>query len=605
MISGSVAFSGSPSSFLSVIEHQSPAEITFHSVKNEYFSGGFYLNSRLPWRKEDIFSLDMSNDIMVLLSGSVYNREELINTRNIPDHASDPEIITELFLREGHTFVRRLNGDFVIFILRPARREAYLFRDHLGIRPVAWVRRGETLTFSMDIMGLCRYFGRESAVDNEFLLGYFKYIDYRRTPNSEIKKLLPGHCLRFSGSAIQLVRYWEPEKIRIDSKLPYRTMVDDLGELVQNAVRLRSDSRFTAGAHVSSGIDSGIVSALARKEYGHQEHFYGFSWSPAGSVAGDFIGDERKIIMTSCQKKDIKPVLSDLDATNFLRLISDHYHNQGYYSEAATSEQAEKLGVNLLFTGWGGDEFISTGHSGIDLDLLARLKFAIFFRRNKVTKLKKFARHLLFFVIYPALHILDPGSAKAFRQDVRYVKEPYKRSDRRAISSFYFHRSRRQMHLNVFRFYNLPERCESWYHLGFQKGIEYRYPLLDKRIIEYILKVPSELLCKSDHFRPLLREIGKGILPEEVRLNESKNDPVYRSWMDGLFREAAFHYMEEVDAWRDNKDLQFIDFDLLMDDISGYRSQSLAIDSKVLFRGMVYIKAIHEFTMKYRELHEF
>ncbi len=33
---------------------------------------------------------------------------------------------------------------------------------------------------------------------------------------------------------------------------------------------------------------------------------------------------------------------------------------------------------------------------------------------------------------------------------------------------------------------------------GFRKGVEYRYPLLDKRIIEYMLKVPSELLCKTD-----------------------------------------------------------------------------------------------------------
>ena len=47
-----------------------------------------------------------------------------------------------------------------------------------------------------------------------------------------------------------------------------------------------------------------------------------------------------------------------------------------------------------------------------------------------------------------------------------------------------------------------------------------------------MLKVPSELLCKTDYFRPLLREIGEGILPDEVRLHEQKYDPVYgRGWM--------------------------------------------------------------------------
>ena len=155
------------------------------------------------------------------------------------------------------------------------------------------------------------------------------------------------------------------------------------------------------------------------------------------------------------------------------------------------------MGVNLLFSGWGGDEFISTGHSGIDLDLLRGFRFRTFFRRNPVSEPRKFIRRFLFYVLYPALHILDPRAARSFSRDARYIKKDFKRSDREAISSFYFHRSRRGMHLNVFRFYNLPERCESWHVMGFRKGVEYRYPLLDRRIIEYMLKVPSELLCRN------------------------------------------------------------------------------------------------------------
>ena len=106
--------------------------------------------------------------------------------------------------------------------------------------------------------------------------------------------------------------------------------------------------------------------------------------------------------------------------------------------------------MNLIFTGWGGDEFISTGHSGIDLDLLHMVEARDFFRRNRVTRPRKFIRHFLFFVVYPALHILDPGSCQEHSGvDARYIKDAFKKSDRKAISSFYFHRSRREMHLNV------------------------------------------------------------------------------------------------------------------------------------------------------------
>ena len=119
-----------------------------------------------------------------------------------------------------------------------------------------------------------------------------------------------------------------------------------------------------------------------------------------------------------------------------------------------------------------------------------------------------------------------------------------------------------------FRFYNLPERCESWHASGFQKGVEYRYPLLDKRIVEYMLKVPSEHLCRTGYVRPLLREIGKGLLPEEVRLNQDKNDPVLlgRIGMNSS-RVRPSHLWRRRAIGDTNPDLNFVDFDLLLKDI--------------------------------------
>jgi asparagine synthase (glutamine-hydrolysing) len=124
--------------------------------------------------------------------------------------------------------------------------------------------------------------------------------------------------------------------------------------------------------------------------------------------------------------------------------------------------------------------------------------------------------------------------------------------------------------------------------------------LFDRRIIEYMLKVPSELLCKTDHFRPLLREISEGILPDEVRLNWYKNDPVYWTYIAEMFKVSAISFMKEVNEWKDNPDLHFIDFDLLSSDIVKYRENPEVVETKILFRALVYIKAIHEFVKKYR-----
>ena len=601
MITGSVFFTGPVPSIITSVDHQGTSELTFYPVTHNGFNGGFYLHPLLPYKAAEVYYADKAGDIMVLLSGSVYNNSELNQLLSSSAPIPDPELIANLFLQEGPAFVEKLNGDFTIFIFQPGKKQSFLFRDHLGIRPLAWTTDQRTLFFSSDIIGLCRTFADGLKIDSEYLLGYFKYINFRKTPNKLIKKLPSGHFLQFSGRGIKIRQYWEPEKIRIDRRLPYEKMLSDLKEIVLDAVRIRCDHRFVAGAHVSSGIDSGFVSILARKEYPKQRPFYGYSWSPGNFVPKNIKFDERDLVIKSCEKADISPLFSSMNTTDFQRIICDYYGNQGYFSEDNTVEQAVEVSTNLLFSGWGGDDFISTGDVGIDLDLLRGMKLRTFFRRNPINKPKKLVKRLLYRVFYPALGILDPRISRSCRSEVRYIKKPYKKSDRKALSNFFFHTSRHQMHLKVLRFYYIQERCESWHVLGFRKGVEYRYPLLDKRIIEYMLKVPSELLCMTDYFRPLLREIGKDILPEEVRLNESKNDPVYFEYMDMLLKESAFSIMQEVNEWKTNPDLHFIDFDLLLQDINKFKESPGSVNEKLLFISMVNIKAIHKFTVTYRK----
>jgi asparagine synthase (glutamine-hydrolysing) len=574
-------------------------ELIFHPVECEGFKGGCFLHPRLPFKSTDIYFFDEKGDILVLLSGVVYNDEDLYPSLHFTKQVPDPELIARLFLTNGPEFVRRLNGDFAIFILQPAKRQAYLFRDQAGIRPLAYIINPQSLSFSSDAKGLCRAFSEDQSIDSDYLLRYFEYKDYRKTPCEKVKKLLPGHFLHFAENLTEVKQYWEPEKIKVDKTLSHAGMLADLKSLLEDAVRIRCDRRFMAGAHVSSGIDSGIVSALVRKEYPRQETFYGFSWSPADYNAGDVKYDERELVRKFCLETGISPLFSDLDGGSFSKTVSSFYNNHGFFSEDKTIEQVVESGTNLIFSGWGGDEFISTAATAIEPDLLRSGKICLYLRRNQVRQPKKFIKNVVYYVLMPALGILDRGTSGSFKDDARYLKKPFKKSDRKAVRQFYFHTTRHHHHIGMLNFYHLQDRCENWYVMGYRKGVEYRYPLLDKRIIEYMLKVPSELLCKTDYFRPLLREISEGILPDEIRWNWSKNDPVYWSWMDGLFKNSAVSFMEEIDAWKRNPDLHFVDFDLLTEDIGKYKDLPDSVDSKVLFRALVYLKAIHEFTLSY------
>lgn len=605
MILGALTFTPDrsvPPTLERLISSTNSEGLLFKRVAEDGFSGGYYMHPSLPYKQSDIYFSDAAGDIAVLLSGSLYSRGEFSNASGSPATVPDPEFIASLFLIEGPEFVSRLNGDFAIFIYQPGKRLAYLFRDQAGIRPLAWTIEKGALLFSSDILGLCSALPGNRITDSDYLQGYFKYIDYRKTPNSLVKKLLPGHILRFSEKGTEIIRYWNPEKIRVDSTLSYDPMLADLKNLLGDAVKARCDQRFTAGTHLSSGLDSGIISCLVRREYLQQEKFYGFSWSPGDFDSRGMKYDERDHVRKTGQEAGITPVFSDLNEANFSGVISSLYYNHGYFFEDRTLEQAAGLGVNLLFSGWGGDEFISTGDRAIELDLLLGMKFLTYFRRNPVIPFKKYIKNQLNFVVFPALGILDRRTAKAFRDDARYLKKQYRKSDRKALRNFYFHRSRRQLHLRYLEFYHLQDRCESWTVNGFRRGIEYRYPLLDKRIIEYMLKVPSELLCKTHQYRPVMREMGKGILPEEVRLHWPKKDPVYSAHFAELRKNTAVLLMDEAASWADNPDLSFIDFEVLAEDISKFKANSNEKDGKVLFKALVYIKGMHEFTVKYHRI---
>lgn len=571
-------------------------------ISYEKFSGGIFLHRHLPSTIDDLVYLDSDRRLLVLLSGRVYNESELY--RDIPDEKKlkIPELISRMFLTSGPEFVKQLNGDFAIMVYDNKNDQIFLFRDHLGIHPIAWIEDERSIIFSTDTVSLSIAYKESDPLDSEYLAALYKGINFRATPCESVKKIPPGHYIESSGKGIKLVKYWHPELIRTDYNLNHETLLKEIRELLVDSVKIRCDSRFNAGAHVSGGLDSGIVAALARQIYNYQKEFYGFSWSPASFEVDNMEFDEREFVRETCRISDISPVFTDLTLAEFHRLIYDFKENMGFYYEENTLCQASQLNVNLIFSGFGGDEFLSKGDSGINSDLLFRFKWGTFLQKNPILKPKRLLKVILLEVIFPAIGILSYTSKKIYKKHGRYLKKPFNKFDRQFIKHLHFYRSRRDAHVNLLGSGYNPQRTEIWYIMGFRRGIEYRYPLLDKRLVEYMLKVPSELLVKTSYHRSLIREISGDLLPEEVRWKRSGNDPVLFKQNDEYIKESAIKILEEpgeIEAWESNPDLQFIDFQTLRKDVEDFRKSHEA-ENKEFFWAITFIKGLHEFTKLYK-----
>ncbi|MEE4177362.1 MAG: asparagine synthase-related protein, partial [Bacteroides sp.] len=131
--------------------------------------------------------------------------------------------------------------------------------------------------------------------------------------------------------------------------------------------------------------------------------------------------------------------------------------------------------------------------------------------------------------------------------------------------------------------------------------IQYRYPLLDKRVVEFMLKIPSDHLFIESFGRVLLREATGDRLPEEVKWSTSKTDPVLTKHLDDLSTKIFKDMLSQLEEFRENPALDFFDFGkfekaLAKASLGKPPGQDISL-RHVFFR----LKWIHEFTRKYAQ----
>ncbi|RPA66616.1 hypothetical protein EF405_20230 [Cyclobacteriaceae bacterium YHN15] len=568
--------------------------------EHDFFSINFYLlfHKNLPYTKKDFIKVDSERKIIIIKYGNIYNHDLLKKQNCLSEELTELEVIDFLFFLKGENFIQELNGDFIIIIYEAEINKLYVFRDCVGVYPLVFSIKKDSLVFSTDFIFLCKELQEKSEINFEPLLSEFRFADLKQTVNSSVKKLLPGHFFKYEDSEISIKKYWEPEKIKVDKNLSYDQVMNDLRALVHDALHIRSDKQFKAAAHVSSGLDSGVVSALVRKEYKDQSEFFGYSWSPESFSNKNIEFDERELVKEVCQLNDISPVFVNFDSRDYEGLSKNYIRNFGYFAEEKILEHAKNNNVNLIFSGWGGDEFISKGERGINSDLLFTFKIREFFKRNPIKKPKQFLKVLLYDIFLPMINSTNPNQKKVHKEWARYLKSPYNRQHYPSVKKFLYYRSRRDLHLGFLYHYHIPERTEKWHVNGFLNGVEYRYPLLDYRIIEYLLKVPSELLIKGEFSRMVLREIGNGILPERVRWLRKGIDPIIASHFVKLNQDVSKSLINKLKIFRENKDLYFIDFDLLEKDT--YECEISNKTDEGLYQNLTVIDLLHEFSKRYR-----
>jgi hypothetical protein len=82
-------------------------------------------------------------------------------------------------------------------------------------------------------------------------------------------------------------------------------------------------------------------------------------------------------------------------------------------------------------------------------------------------------------------------------------------------------------------------RLEAWAADGADYGIEYRYPLLDRRIVEFGLAAPANQFFRDGWGRFLMHCVAEQLLPDALPWSRIKQEPAARQARQTLHRAVS------------------------------------------------------------------
>ncbi len=478
------------------------------------------------------------------------NRDELLDKLAVPRESRaampDSALILLAYERWGEACVDYLLGDFAFAVWDEAAQRLFCARDFIGAKPFYYHATKDGFYFASDITGLLAF----PAVSDELNLRYARsYLEYSHFYHLEysffedVRKLPPAHTLIVTASGLDKRRYWsaaDSPEIRYQSDEAY---FEHLRALLDEAVGARLRSAFPVGSHLSGGLDSSAVAVLAARELRQRgETLHGFSWSPP-PAEGDFpLTDERSLIEAVCKAEEIIAVYTPMRPDDLIPIWARdiaRYPEHTLRWEAITSRIAEAMGKRVMLSGWGGDEGVAFNGRGYFADLFRRGRWITMTRELALSAriyqddfwaswrsrailpllpdgiVRRIRPSLLGKVRLPLpVELLQPEFAAGLSQAELYPEGELRERP-----------GARNYQIRLFNHGHLTERLESWAENGGRRGMEYRYPLLDRRMVEYALGVPERLYYYQGWKRFLFREAIRGILPEEVGWRRSKVEP--------------------------------------------------------------------------------
>ena len=495
-------------------------------------------------RSGNTLRIDRGSGLAVAADVRLDDRPALCDALDVP-HAEragldDRDLIVRAWARWGRDCPNHLLGDYAFAVWDRRVRILFCARDHVGVRPFYYAETARGFVFASAVEAVLAAPGVDDRLDESTVATWLvqrKLLVGTRTFFAQVCKLPPGHALEVSGAAPpRLYRHWRPERAPRVRRASDDAYAEELLDLCARAVRDRLRSPDPVGAHLTGGLDSSTVVVLAARELrraGRPSPLV-YTWlPPRGRQPAAAGAPEYDVLDAVCTGEGLRLFHHcDVDPEDRLvMLLRDGAYPGRVFSprEESVQRQAAEHGVRVLLSGWGGDEGVSFNGRGFYPQLLLCgrwLRLAAECRARgwglwqvAGETVKSLASpHLLELLRQPlrggrSFSLSSSFIAPAFAR--RQPVLPQRR--RRAVGV-------KRTQLLLLQDGHLSQDMEVLAASGVRYGIEYRFPLLDRRLLEFALGLPPEQFWRGNTGRWLMRHAAQSLLPPDCCRRLTKDD---------------------------------------------------------------------------------
>lgn len=536
-----------------------------------------------------------SGSLQLVFNGEIYNhadiRKELPHYHWKTDH-SDTEVILHAFEEWGIDCIHRFRGMFAIALWDGRKRQLWLVRDRIGIKPLYYSIHDNRITFGSEIKALLQDPDQKRAVHEE---AFYHYLSFLTTPAPQtlfdgIKKLPPATWLRIEeDGSIHQHRYWDvwdhtqPLTHATEEEIASKILAE-----LRTAVKLRKVSDVPVGVFLSGGIDSSTNTALF-SEGGDIVKTFSIGYE------GNYNSYQNELHFAKRMAKEVNAIYHErlLNVDDLLNFLPEMIHLQDepiadpvcvpvYY----VSKLARDNGIIVAQVGEGADELFwgyPSWKTALKLQNLSDLSVPNFIKRLGLSAIRALGKNTSMHYERLRRGSLDQpifwSGAESFTEAQKQrLLSPRLRQKLKGLTSWeaiqpiyqrFQDKAWEKSPLNWMSYSDLNLRLPELLLMRVDKmsmgvSLEGRVPFLDHKFVELAMSIPQSMKTKDGISKYILKKAVRGIIPDELidRPKQGFGVPVYEWLYDKLgprMREELESFCAQTDFLDQKEVMRYFD----------------------------------------------